>query len=115
MAKVKRNNFTEGLSGKFGNIVFRQMKDGRTIVASAPDFTDRIRSEAQLATQSRFKQAVAYARVASRTNPIYAQRAAGTTKNAYNLALADWYNPPVIHSVMRKDGGIVVSAFEMCR
>lgn len=25
-----------GLSGKFGNLVFRQMKDGRTVVAALP-------------------------------------------------------------------------------
>ena len=115
MAKVKHNKFTEGLSGKFGNIVFRQMQDGTTVVAAAPDFSNRVFSEGQLANQSRFQRAVAYARAASRTNPIYAQRAAGTTKTAYNLALADWYNPPVIHSVMRKDGGIVVSAFDDVR
>ena len=110
MAKVKRNKFTMGLSGKFGNIVFRQMKDGRTIVATAPDFTDRVFSEEQLTHQSRFQQAVAYAREAAKTNPLYAQLAEGTSKNAYNLALSDWFNPPVIHSVTREDGRILVSA-----
>ena len=115
MAKVKRNKFTEGLSGKFGNIVFRQMKDGRTIVASAPDFTDRVFSEEQLTHQSRFQQAATYAREAAKTNPLYAQLAEGTSKNAYNLALSDWFNPPVIHSVERKDNCILVEASDNIR
>lgn len=110
MAKVKNNKFTTGLSGKFGNIVFRQMKDGTTVVAAAPDFTDREFSEAQLATQSRFQQASAYARVAARENPLYAQLAAGTSKNAYNLALSDWYHSPDIQQVTMQEGRIHVEA-----
>ena len=110
MAKVKNNNFTTGLSGKFGNIVFRQMKDGTTVVSAAPDFTDRVFSEAQLATQSRFQQASAYARAAARENPLYAQLAAGTSKTAYNVALSDWYHSPVIQQVTVQEGRIHVEA-----
>ena len=36
-----------------------------------------------------------------RTQPIYAQLAEGTMKNAYNVALGDWFNPPVIQRVGR--------------
>ena len=38
----------------------------------------------------------AYARDAARSQPIYAQLAAGTMKNAYNVAHGDWFHPPVI-------------------
>jgi hypothetical protein len=110
MAKVKNNKFTTGLSGKFGNIVFRQMKDGTTVVSAAPDFADRVFSEAQLATQSRFQQASAYARAAARENPIYVQFAEGTPKTAYNIALSDWYHSPVIHRVTMQEGLIHVTA-----
>lgn len=110
MAKVKHNNFTTGLSGKFGNIVFRQMKDGTTVVAAAPDFTDRVFSEAQLATQSRFQQASAYARAAARENPLYAEFAAGTSKTAYNVALSDWYHTPDIQQVTVQEGLVHVEA-----
>jgi hypothetical protein len=110
MAKVKNNNFTTGLSGKFGNIIFRQMKDGTTVVSAAPDFTDRVFSEAQLDTQSRFQQASAYARAAAREIPLYAQLAEGTSKNAYNVALSDWYHSPVIHQVTVQEGRIHVEA-----
>ena len=45
------------------------------------------------------KRAAEYAKAASRTNPVYAQKAQGTSKNAYNLAFKDWFNAPAIHSV----------------
>ena len=110
MAKVIDNKFTMGLSGKFGNLVFRQMKDGRTILASAPDFSNRKFSNEQHTHQSRFQQAATYARLASKTNPLYATLAAGTPKNAYNLALSDWFHAPVIHEVSRLAGCIRVHA-----
>ena len=99
-----------GLSGKYRNLVFRQMKDGRTILASAPDFSNRKLSKEQRTHHSRFKQAAAYARVAAKTNPSYAKLAEGTAKNAYNIALSDWFHAPVIHEVSRKDGCIHVAA-----
>ena len=44
---------------------------------------------------------MAYAREAAKSQPIYGDRAAGTIKSAYNFALSDWFNPPVIHTVER--------------
>ena len=113
MAKVKDNPITEGASGKLGRrLVFRHMKDGRTIIATRPDYSDHKWTTDQQAHHSRFQQAAAYARVSSRSNPLYAELARGTAKNAYNLALSDWFNPPEVHSVTRKDGCIVVAAFD---
>jgi hypothetical protein len=31
-------------------------------------------------------------------------------KNAYNLALGDWFHPPVIHNIQKRDGKILVQA-----
>lgn len=110
MAKVKRNILIEGLSGTLGkDLVFRQMRDGRTIVSTKPDFSNRVFSDGQLTHQSRFQQAAAYARQAAKTNPIYAELAKGTTKTAYNIALSDWFHPPVIHEIKRQDGRIRVN------
>ena len=53
---------------------------------------------------------MAYARAAAKSKPIYAKLAAGTTKSAYNFALSDWFNPPVIHAIERKRGRIRVEA-----
>lgn len=111
MAIVEKNPLTESLSGKIGNnLVFRQRKDGRTVVAVMPNFSNRVLSDEQVKHTNRFKQAVAYARLASKTNPIYAERAAGTSKNAYNVAVADWFSPPVIRMVYRHHENIIIDA-----
>lgn len=116
MAKVKRNMIVRGISGTIGKeLVFRQMKDGSTIVSAKPDFSNRVFSEEQLTHQSRFQQAAAYARAAAKTNPIYAELAKGTTKTAYNIALSDWFHPPVIHEVRREKGCIRVMATDNVR
>ena len=100
MAKVRKNIILQGVSGKFaGQIVFRHLRDGRTILAGVPDFSKRVLSDAQKAHHAKVKAASAYAKVASKTHPIYAQLAEGTTKNAYNMAMRDFFHAPVIDEV----------------
>jgi len=60
MAKVKKNVVVRGVSGKVGELVFRQFKDGRTVVAVKQDFSHRTFSEGQLAHQARMRDASAY-------------------------------------------------------
>ena len=112
MAKARTNAIIEGLSGSLGKDLYaRQTKDGRTIISQKPDFSNRQFSEAQLNVQGRMQQAAAYAKVASKDNPIYAEKAKGRAKNAYNVALGDWFNPPVIRSIDTwQDGRVRVSA-----
>jgi hypothetical protein len=109
MAKVKVNSLFEGLSGQLGKtMVVRQMKDGSIILSAKPDFSRRIFSQGQLTHQLRVKQAAAYAKQASKTNPIYVQLAKGTNKTAYNMAFADALKPPVIHSLKKEGTRILV-------
>ena len=111
MAKVRRNLIVRGLSGKIGSdLVFRQMANGQTIVQARPDFSKRVLSKDQKAHHEKFKAAAAYARKASCSQPIYAKLAKGTVKNAYNIALGDWFNPPVIHSLERRGETIRIQA-----
>jgi hypothetical protein len=110
MAKVERNPLLQGIRGTLGNVVFRQMPDGSTWISGIPDFSRRTFSQGQKEHQSRFKEAAAYARSAAKTESIYARLAKGTTKNAYNIALSDWFNPPVIHFIERRVGRILVNA-----
>jgi len=111
MAKVKNNVMMRGISGTLGKqLVIRTMKDGSTIISTMPDFSNREFSPGQLTHQSRFQEASAYAKPAAKTNPIYAKLAEGTTKNAYNVAVADWFHPPVIHSIRRQGETIQVTA-----
>ncbi|HSJ88811.1 MAG TPA: hypothetical protein VK909_16480, partial [Anaerolineales bacterium] len=100
MARVKRNMIISGVSGSLGEDYYARItRDGRTIISTKPDFSNRQFSKEQLEQQSRMKQAAAYAKVASKTNPIYAQKALGKSKNAYNIALGDWFNPPVVNYI----------------
>jgi hypothetical protein len=113
MAKVKNNLVMSGLSGSLGpDHYVRTTRDGRTIISKKPSFDNRQFSEGQLNVQSRTKQAAAYAKVASKENPIYAQKAAGTALNAYNVALRDWLKPPVIRRIEWYDGRVRVSAHD---
>jgi hypothetical protein len=111
MAKIISNPIVQGLSGGLGDqLMFRRLKDGRTILCVKPDFSKRKFSKGQKTHQSRFKQAAAYAREAARTQPIYAKLAKGTMKTAYNIALSDWFNPPVIHRIERTKTHIRIKA-----
>ena len=98
-----------------GSVVFRHMKDGRTIVADIPDFSSRVPSPEQKEHHERVKEAAAYAKPASKKEPLYAELAAGTAKNAYNVAFGDWFNPPVIERVDIVDGVIRIVAHDDVR
>ena len=86
------------------------MPGGETYVSGVPNFSHRKFSKGQKQHQRRFQEAVAYAREAAKTQPIYAELAKGTIKSAYNFALSDWFNPPVIDAIERRDGRIRVQA-----
>jgi hypothetical protein len=110
MAKAIMDELIKAFRGSIGGLVFRQMRDGSVVVSMRPMFHRRRFSKAQKEHQSRFKEATQYARFAARSQPIYAECARGTMKTAYNIALSDWFNPPVIHQVEWSDGQIRVEA-----
>jgi len=109
MAKVVMNELMKALSGQIGGLVFRQMPNGDVLVSMAPNFSRRKFSKGQKKHQQSFREAAAYARSAAKTQPIYAELAKGTL-TAYNIAVSDWFNPPVIHKVQQKDGRILIEA-----
>jgi hypothetical protein len=109
MAKVKKNLMMSGLSGSLGpDHYVRVTEDGRTIISTKPDFSNRQFSQDQLDTQSQTKQAAAWAKVACREIPLYAAKAKGTAKNAYNIAFADYRKPPVLHGIQCLSGRLRV-------
>jgi len=111
MAKLKGNAVITGLSGNLGKDHYaRHTKDGKTIISVKPDFSNRQFSEAQLEAQSDLKAASAYAKVACKVNPIYAEKAEGTSKNSYNVAVGDWFKAPVIYRIEWDEGHIKVLA-----
>jgi hypothetical protein len=110
MAKVGKNIVVADLQGTIGNLVFRSMPNGTTHVSRKPDFSNRVFSAGQTDHQFRFRQAAVYAREAARTQPIYAQLAAGQQKSPYNYALSDWFHPPVIHRLEFQEGCLRIQA-----
>jgi hypothetical protein len=101
MAKVHDNLVVRGISGSLGDqVVFKHYFDGRTILSKKPTFPDdREFSEKQKGHQGAFKEAAAYAKQAAKTEAIYAEMARGTSRTAYNIALADWFRPPEIGAI----------------
>jgi len=96
MAKVLNNLIMKGLSGSLGNqIVLRQGKGGRTIVAAKPGNVTRTFNPSQLAQQEAFRKAIAYARSA-KAEAVYLTKAQGTNLSAFNVAIADWFSAPEV-------------------
>ena len=96
MSKVIFNGSIEGLRGRIGNLIFRQLPDGTTVVTTAPEKKNSRqkkraklkRSERQNAHNEDFQEAVHYWHWKGKKNPVYAELAAATVmRTAYNFAI----------------------------
>ena len=101
MAETKNNIVTRGLRGIIGKqIVFKQYGN-RTIVSALPDMSRVVKSKKQKAENSKFSDAMAYAR-AQMADPIskteYKAKAKGMQR-AHNVAITDYYTSPQIKEV----------------
>ncbi|HNY03501.1 MAG TPA: hypothetical protein PKG48_12970 [Bacteroidales bacterium] len=100
MTVVKNNMITQGLSGMIGDqVVFRQ-RHGLTIVSKKPRRSAGF-SPAQLAHQHRFQAATEWAHYAL-ANPGLREmygKAGGHGRTAYNMAISDALNPPVVDNI----------------
>ena len=84
MPKVLFHGSIKSFRGRIGNLIFRQLPDGTTVVSEAqPKLSSRQkkrakakRSPRQNAHNERFQEASFYARHASKSKPIYAELAA---------------------------------------
>ncbi|WP_295122892.1 TlpA disulfide reductase family protein [uncultured Chitinophaga sp.] len=97
------NAILSGCSGVIGDNAVRQRKE-RTIVTKRPCERGAPVKEAQIATNNRFKLANDYAGTALADPALYAayKQAADRAEklvHARNMAVADYYNPPVIQKV----------------
>jgi hypothetical protein len=119
MTKVLFHGSIQGFRGRIGNMIFRQLPDGTTVVTTAPSKKNSKqkkraklrRSERQNAHNDRFSEAAAYWRWKGKKNPIYAELAAATTmRTAYNFAISDWFHAPEVHCIERREGSIWVQA-----
>lgn len=118
MTRVILDGTIKGLRGKIGNLIFRQMPDGTTVVSQAqPKKNSREKKRAKLkrsprqqAHNDRFGESSAYAK-RFQIHTVYVELAEVTPMNtAYNLALKDWFEPPKIHQIKRQKKRILVQA-----
>ena len=124
MTRVTLNGTVKGLRGKIGNLIFRQLPDGTTVMSQGQSKKNSRqkkrawfkRSESQRAHNNRFQEAIFYARAAAKTEPVYAELAAVTPmKTAYNFAVSDWFHAPEIGCIAQHDGRILVDASDDVR
>lgn len=109
MAKVRKNPVIQGISGKIGNLVFKQLPDGSTIVTAKQVLHNKKWSKGQLAHQARMREAAAYGKEAQ-YHPVYVGLAEKSTLTGYNFAFGDRLKPPVIHNIERVEGAVRVRA-----
>lgn len=99
MARVTNNLLLQGISGKIGPLIVRQV-GGQTIVQSAESKPKRApRSPKQQAHLQRMYQAQLYAKAQIRdpnTKALYATRIDQRRTSAYTVAIADYMNAPEI-------------------
>ncbi len=113
MANVTLDQVLKTLRGKIGDLVYRSRPDGRIIVSGKPHYRKGKGTPKQKATRQRFGQAAHWASWAAKEYPIYAQLADAAKDqwlSAYNFALSDYYEAPVIHRIEHRDGCIRVEA-----
>ena len=102
MAIVNKNLITKGLSGMLGGtLVFRRVGN-KTVVSTVPS-TTKEPTVAQQSQRARFQQAILYAKTQMADPAIKAEYEALTKgagfANAYNIAVADFFNAPDIVNV----------------
>jgi hypothetical protein len=120
MAKIDDNLFLLGARGMVGNQMVFRIRKGNIILSKRPRRTKN-QTDAQIAHALRFKEATIYAKAAltdEDTRKAYSERAQNSEDalSAYNVAVADYLNSPVIRKVNlegysgQSGEGIVVSA-----
>jgi hypothetical protein len=119
MTKVFYNGSIANFRGRIGNLIFRQLPDGTTVVSEAPPKeTGRRKKRAkekrslrQKAHNESVQEAAAYWHGKGKDNPIYAELAAAAImRTAYNFFISDWFHPPVIQRVEKQEDHILVEA-----
>ncbi len=103
MAKVKKNVLIEGLSGRVGNLVFRQYGD-QTVVSRMPTHDPkRVPTPGEAAQQARIQQAASLAKsiLAKEDGNAYYQgaRLRLGKRSAYHTAIHDYFGVPEILDV----------------
>ncbi len=101
MTKVAVNPIIEGMSGKLGDLVFKQYGED-VVVARAPRKNGRTPTANQLATQERFRQGAQYGKLTlaqPAVRAVYAAAARISGKGLFATMLADYLKAPSVDEV----------------
>jgi hypothetical protein len=113
MAKIKNNLFLKGASGTIGDqVTYRQMGD-ETVVSAKPVMDpNRKPTEKQTEHRGKFSDAAAYATEALESEELKAEYAktAPRGKSAYNMAVSDYFNAPVVKKISLANNVVSVLA-----
>ncbi|MBC8504998.1 MAG: hypothetical protein ISR58_12530 [Anaerolineales bacterium] len=113
MAKVKKNVIIEGLSGRVGNLLFKQYGD-KTVVTKWPEHDpNRKPTPGEAHQRGRIKDAAAMAKsiLATDEGLAYYQAARHRLEkhSAYHTAVFDFFGMPEVVSVhMSQDGNLLI-------
>lgn len=101
MAKADNNVLLSKLSGSIGKQVTIKQRGGKTIVSKAQAPREKAATGKQLEAQDKFSEATAYAKgvLADPDMAAVYRSMAQPGQNAYNIAIRDAYNAPVIEQV----------------
>jgi hypothetical protein len=117
MAKVKKNVLIEGLSGRIGNLVFRQYGD-KTVVSSRPRHDPKRQPTPGEAKQrKRIQEAARTAKATLETDDgrayYQAARLRLGKRSAYHTAIFDFFGEPEILDVQRDaDGSLLIQLMD---
>ena len=101
MAKVKLNPILERVQGAVGDLVFKRFGD-EVVISRKPDLSGVEPSEAQLAHQRRFKEAVLYGKMVMadpEAKALYDDAAKAKGNPVFSLTVADFFNEPAVDEV----------------
>ena len=99
--KAELDPIVHALRGSAGNFVYRKVR-GKTVMSAKPVRDESALTPAQEEHRLRFKKAVAYSKTALANNevrPLYDAMAKDRNKPVFSVAVADYFNAPVIHEV----------------
>lgn len=101
MAHSRKNLITLGFSGKLGNQLVLRSMNGQTILSNIPYRKNKKPVGKQIETCNRFRRASYWAKsILSDPEMLAAYREkAGKGLTAYNVAISDYLNPPVVTGI----------------
>ena len=101
MAISYDNVLTKTYYGRFGDVVLRRGKGGKSIMSKRPDCSKVVKTEAQLANMKRFAAATVYAKnaLADPKRVAYYRKKKKSHQNIWNMAISDFMMRPKVVAI----------------